>query len=256
MSSKSSTRFNAPDRASHLMSPDTPSAGPDCSREGKRITADNAASLSGSDAVLFCDCGELAYRVEPEKGLLELREQLGVYANTRPVQFPSPQLAELSAYKAKVVEKLDIPCVRDLTVGVHYGRRQEGDSEGTAFDTTDYSRASIVRLVRWAGRYALRFRPPKPVHSGDKHNVMATSRLWRRTVSAVFAREFPSLELDHVLVDTAATVLSSAPTMLNGVILTEDTFGDILSDQVAGIVPSPQAMPCPRPSDGPSTPWG
>jgi 3-isopropylmalate dehydrogenase len=200
-----------------------------------------------SSAALLCGCGDPKYGREPEKGLLRLREELGVYANIRPVAFPSTRLAEeCSSFRADKVQGLDVTFVRDLTGGVYYGARQEADDDpngaGEAYDTTAYTRSQISRLARWAGHYASSFTPPKPVHSVDKWNVMATSRLWRKTVSEVFEDEFPRVPLRHVLVDEAAMVLSSNPTELNGIVLTENLFGDILSDQVGGIVGSQQVL--------------
>lgn len=192
-----------------------------------------------SDAVLLCACGDKRFGIEPEKGLLRLREQLGAYANVRSIKFPSPQLAELSAFKANRVEAVDITFVRDLTSGVYYGDRKEAlGADGEAYDTTSYTRQSIERLARWAGHMAMLHSPPKPVHSIDKANVMATSRLWRSVASDIFQREFAQVPLDHILVDTAAMMLSSNPTALNGIVLTENLFGDILSDQASGMLPS------------------
>lgn len=202
------------------------------------------ATLSASkaaDAVLLCACNDPTYGLEPEKGLLTLRQELGVYANIRPVRFPSSALAERnsSIYKPEAVRDLDITFFRDLTGGVYYGARQEGgEGKRQAYDTTEYPRGDIERLARLAGRYALQFNPPKAVHSVDKANVMATGRLWRSVVSEVFAVEFPNVPLDHVLVDNAAAVLASRPMELNGVVLTENLFGDILSDQAGGIIGS------------------
>lgn len=196
-----------------------------------------------SDAVIVCGCGDLDYGLEPEKGLLALREQLGTFANIRPVKFPSGQLAQQSSFRPEKVESLDVTFVRDLTGGVYYGARKEAGEEGEAYDTTSYAREAIERLARWAGHYATQSQPPKVVHSIDKYNVMATSRLWRSVVGDVFKNEFPGVKLDHILVDTAAMMFSASPTSLNGIILTENMFGDILSDQVGGILPSPDILP-------------
>lgn len=208
-----------------------------------------------ADAVIVCGCGDLDYGLEPERGLLKLREELQTCANIRPIRFPSGHLAQQSAFKAEVVEDIDITFVRDLTSGVYYGARQETDSEGEAYDTTTYNHQTVARLARWAGQCAMRFKPAKPVHSIDKNNVMATSRLWRSVVTEIFEKEFPDVPLQHMLVDTAAMVLSSKPTSLNGIILTENMFGDILSDQAGGILPSPDILPSaslPIPRDGDS----
>lgn len=195
-----------------------------------------------SDALIVCGCGDLRYGIEPEKGLLSLLQELSGYANIRPVRFPSSQLAQQSAYKPVKVEDLDITFFRDLTSGMYYGPRKEADNDGQAYDTTAYSRNTIERLARLADTYAMRFSPPKPVHSVDKYNVMATSRLGRSVVSEVFEKEFPHVPLGHFLVDTTAMMLSSNPLSLNGIILTENMFGDILSDQAGGILPSPDML--------------
>ncbi len=204
------------------------------------LPATTLSAAKNADAVLVCACNDPKYALEPEKGLLRLRQELGVFANIRPVRFPSSALADANAsrciYKPEAVKDLDITFFRDLTGGVYYGARQEGGAGQNAYDTTEYSRRDIERLARVAGRYAAQFNPPKAVHSVDKANVMATGRLWRSVVGEVFAAEFPGVPLDHVLVDSAAAVLASRPMELNGVVLTENLFGDILSDQAGGII--------------------
>lgn len=195
-----------------------------------------------SDAVILCGCGDTNYDLEPEKALLALRKNLGVHVNVRPVSFPSDHLAQHSAYKSDIVQNLDIIFIRDLAGGIYYGRKKEADDGGEAYDTTEYSRQHIERLARWAGTYAMGFDPPKRVHSVDKFNVMATSRLWRSVVTRIFEAEFPAVPLDHVLVDTAAMILASDPTALNGIILTENMFGDILSDQAGAILRSQESL--------------
>ncbi|KAF2648346.1 aconitase iron-sulfur domain-containing protein [Lophiostoma macrostomum CBS 122681] len=207
------------------------------------LPVDTLSSCKAADAVLLCGCGGLAHHgTQPEQALLRLRSELGTNANIRPVSFPSIQLVAASAYKPDVVADLDITFVRDLTGGVYYGRRQEADQHGLAYDTTEYSRHRIQSLAQWAGRHAMHFTPPKTVHSVDKANVMATSRLWRSTVTDLFADEFPQVPLQHVLVDAASETLSREPTALNGIILTENMFGDILSDQASGIIGDPNVV--------------
>ena len=196
-------------------------------------------AAKSADAVLVCGVGNKQYGSEPEKGLLALRKELGGFANVRPVSFPSSSLAEMSAFRPEHVAELDITFIREVTGGIYYGERQEVDASGKAFDKTPYSRREVERVAQLAGEYALQSNPPKAVHSVDKANVMATSRLWRETVAKVFSKEFPSVSLDHILVDNAAMILSQKPTSLNGIILTENMFGDILSDQAAGILGSP-----------------
>jgi 3-isopropylmalate dehydrogenase len=218
---------------------------------GAAIAANHASALPHktlqacreADGVIVCGCGDLDFGIEPEKGLLKLRKEVDTCLNIRPVRFPSSQLAELSSMKAEFVQDLDITFVRDLTSGIYYGPRQEAGSDGEALDTTIYTRQIIEQLARWAGDYAMRSTPPKPVHSIDKYNVMATSRLWRTTVHDIFRNEYPSVKLQHILVDTASMMLSSCPTSLNGIVICENMFGDILSDQAAGIMPSPDILP-------------
>ncbi|KAM5519539.1 aconitase family protein [Fusarium oxysporum f. sp. phaseoli] len=195
-----------------------------------------------SDASIVCACGDSKYGIEPENGLLALRRELGLFANIRPVKFPSDSLIPLSSYKPESVEGLDITFFRDLTGGAYYGEKQEAGEDGESYDTTSYSRSTIERLARLAGTYAMHFNPPKRVHSVDKANVMATSRLWRSVVTEVFSKEYPQVQLDHVLVDNAAMILSSDPQKMNGIILTENMFGDILSDQASGILKSPDIL--------------
>ncbi|KAM0209996.1 hypothetical protein ACHAQI_006108 [Fusarium lateritium] len=195
-----------------------------------------------SDATIVCACGDPKYGIKPEQGLLSLRQELGVCANIRPVKFPSAQLAQQSSYKPELVEELDITFFRDLTGGVYYGPKQEAGPDGQAYDTTQYSRQTVEKLARLAGTYAMQFTPPKSVHSIDKANVMATSRLWRSAVTEIFKTEFPHVKLDHVLVDTASMTLAANPLSLNGIILAENMFGDILSDQAGGILKSPDVL--------------
>lgn len=212
-----------------------------------------------SDAVIVCQCGNTQYGIEPEQGLLQLRQKLGAFANIRPVRFPSSHLAEQSAYKDDEVRELDITFFRDLTSGVYHGPKQEANEKGEAYDTTTYTRDTIEKLARLAGKHAMQFTPPKPVYSIDKYNVMATSRLWRFTVAELFKKEFPKITLRHVLVDTASMLLASEPLSLNGVVLAENMFGDILSDQAGGILRSSSllasaAVSSIRPSRSPAMP--
>ncbi|KAI8664393.1 hypothetical protein NCS55_00947900 [Fusarium keratoplasticum] len=209
---------------------------------GTALPSTTLGACRQSDAIIVCGCGDPRYGIEPEQGLLALRQELDGCVNIRPVRFPSSQLVQQSSYKPEVVEQLDITFFRDLTSGVYYGRRKEAGDDGEAYDTTPYSRQTIERIARLAGTYAMQFSPPKPIHSIDKHNVMATSRLWRSVVAHVFEQEFPQVPLRHVLVDTASMILSSNPLSLNGIILAENMFGDILSDQAGGILGSPDIL--------------
>ncbi|OBT60129.1 hypothetical protein VE03_10717 [Pseudogymnoascus sp. 23342-1-I1] len=210
---------------------------------GEALSESTLETCRRADAVILCGCGDIKYGLEPEKALLRLRSELGVYVNFRPIKFSSTQLYHQSPFKLSAIEGTDITFVRDLIGGVYYGKRQEADTTNAiAYDTTSYSREAIQRIARWAGSYATQSSPPKAVHSVDKYNVMATSRLWRSTVSDIFEKEFPNVPLNHLLVDHAAMLLSSAPTQLNGIILTENLFGDILSDQAGAIVGSQDVL--------------
>jgi 3-isopropylmalate dehydrogenase len=184
----------------------------------------------------------------PEDGLLALRKSLGkgkgLYANLRPVK-PYPTLMASSPLKADRIEGTDLLIVRELTGGIYYGnRKREGEK---AFDTCTYTVGEIKRVAVVAFDAARQRGKANDrrgrVTSVDKANVMETSRLWRETVSALAASEYPDVDLDHILVDNAAMQLVARPSEFD-VILTENTFGDILSDQAAmlsgslGMLPS------------------
>lgn len=193
-----------------------------------------------ADAVILCGfSSDARYRNQPEEALLRLRSELDLSANIRKVTFPSTQLMQLSTFREDAIADLDVTFVRDLTGGIYYGARQEAHADcEVAYDTTEYTREHIERLAMWTGAFATQSSPPKPVHSVDKANVLATSRLWRSTVTEVFKKHYPDVILNHLIVDNAAETLSRKPTDLNGIILTDNLFGDILSDQAAGIIGS------------------
>ncbi|MGH2948867.1 MAG: 3-isopropylmalate dehydrogenase, partial [Solirubrobacteraceae bacterium] len=170
----------------------------------------------------------------PEQGLLGLRQGLGLYANLRPVR-PLPALYDESPLKREVIERTDLLVVRELTGGIYFG--DKGRANGRAHDVCAYTEAEIERIARTAFR-AARSR----VTSVDKANVLETSRLWREVVSRVHAAEFPNVELEHLLVDNAAMRLVAAPRHFD-VILTENMFGDILSDEAAMLTGSIGLLP-------------
>jgi 3-isopropylmalate dehydrogenase len=178
----------------------------------------------------------------PEQGLLGLRKGMGLYANLRPVR-PSPALASASPLREELIAGTDLLVVRELTGGIYFGDSgREGDS---AHDTCEYSRTEIERIARSAFEAAQRraeatARAPR-VTSVDKANVLETSRLWREVVSAV-AAGYPEVELDHLLVDNAAMQLVSRPAGFD-VIVTENLFGDILSDESAMLTGSLGMLP-------------
>lgn len=199
-----------------------------------------------SDAVLFGAVGgpkwdNLPPALRPEAGaLLPLRKQLGLYANLRPALL-FPALAEASPLKPEVLgEGLDILVVRELTGGIYFGQPKERRDEGrTAVDTCVYTEAEVERIAHVAFRAARQRR--KKVASVDKANVLETSRLWREVVTRV-AQQYPDVALQHVLVDNAAMQLIRNPRQFD-VILTENMFGDILSDEAAMLTGSLGMLP-------------
>jgi 3-isopropylmalate dehydrogenase len=207
---------------------------------GTALTDEVTDACKGADAVLLAAVGGPKWdttdpsKPRPEQGLLGLRKALGLYANLRPVR-PLPALYDASPLKREVIEGTDLLVMRELTGGLYFGRRgRDGD---TAYDTCIYSVAEIERIAR-AGFQAARRR----VTSVDKANVLESSRLWREVVTRVHAEEFPQVELQHVLVDNAAMQLISNPADFD-VIVTENMFGDILSDEAAMLTGSIGLLP-------------
>jgi 3-isopropylmalate dehydrogenase len=174
------------------------------------------------------------HKPRPEQGLLGLRKGLGLYANLRPVR-PLPALYDASPLRREVIERTDLLVVRELTGGIYFG--DKGRADGRAHDVCAYTEEEIERIARTAFR-AARSR----VSSVDKANVLETSRLWREVVMRVHSAEFPNVELEHVLVDNAAMQLVAAPRHFD-VILTENMFGDILSDEAAMLTGSIGLLP-------------
>lgn len=161
---------------------------------------------------------------------------MGTYGNLRPTFFPSDSLVEYSPLKAEVCRGTDFTVVRELTGGIYFGERTEDDGSGYAMDTEPYTRPEIERITRLAANLALARDPPAPVWSLDKANVLATSRLWRKVVTETMEKEFPQLKLSHQLIDSAAMIMVKNPTGLNGVVVTSNLFGDIISDE-ASVIP-------------------
>jgi 3-isopropylmalate dehydrogenase len=174
--------------------------------------------------------------VRPEQGILELRKEMGTYGNLRPCNFASETLVEISPLKAEVCRGVDFNIIRELTGGLYFGERKEDDGDGYAWDTEAYSRVEVERVARLAAHLALQHNPPLAVTSLDKANVLASSRLWRKVVTEVFANEFPQLKLAHHLIDSAAMLMVKNPRALNGIVVTSNLFGDIVSDE-ASVIP-------------------
>ncbi|SCV04919.1 LANO_0G14312g1_1 [Lachancea nothofagi CBS 11611] len=192
-----------------------------------------------SDAVLLGAVGGPKWgtgQVRPEQGLLKIRKELQLYANLRPCNFASESLLELSPLKAEHARGTDFVVVRELVGGIYFGERKEDDGDGVAWDSEQYTVPEVQRITRMAAFLALQHNPPLPVWSLDKANVLASSRLWRKTVEKTIKEEFPTLTVQHQLIDSAAMILVKNPTQLNGVIITNNIFGDIISDE-ASVIP-------------------
>src|SRR3954464_2111342 len=207
---------------------------------GVALTDEVLAACKGADAVLLAAVGGPKWdttdpaKPRPEQGLLGLRKGLGLYANLRPVR-PLPALYDASPLRREIIDGTDLLVVRELTGGIYFGEKTR--TESTASDLCAYSAEEIERIARSAFGAARR-----KVTSVDKANVLETSRLWREVVSDLHAREFPHIELEHVLVDNAAMQLVSNPTAFD-VIVTENMFGDILSDEAAMLTGSIGMLP-------------
>ncbi|MCA9298195.1 MAG: 3-isopropylmalate dehydrogenase, partial [Phycisphaerales bacterium] len=199
---------------------------------GVPIDDETLDACRGADAVLLGAVGGPAWDgVEPsrrpEQGLLTLRRALEAFANLRPVRAHA-RLADRSPLRADLVADVDMVIVRELTGGVYFGRREVGDTY--ALDETRYTIEEIERVTRVAGDVAMS--RSKRLASLDKANVLATSRLWRTTVARVIGEEFPEVTLEHVLIDAAAMHLLTDPARFD-VIVTENMFGDIISDEAS-----------------------
>jgi 3-isopropylmalate dehydrogenase len=207
---------------------------------GAALTDEVLEACRASDAVLLAAVGGPKWdstdpaKPRPEQGLLGLRKGLGLYANLRPVK-PLPALYEASPLRRERIEGTDMLVVRELTGGIYFGEKTR-----TATSASDLCTYTTEEIERIAG---------PPVHPArarggrvDKANVLETSRLWREVVSELHSREFPHIELEHVLVDNAAMQLVSAPRHFD-TILTENMFGDILSDEAAMITGSIGMLP-------------
>ncbi|KAI9822711.1 MAG: 3-isopropylmalate dehydrogenase [Phylliscum demangeonii] len=207
---------------------------------GSSLTDEALAAAHQADAVLVGAIGGPKWGtgpVRPEQGLLRLRKELQTFGNLRPCNFASDALVSISPLKAEVCRGVDFTIVRELTGGIYFGERKEDDDgSGHAWDTEPYSRPEIERVTRLAGHLAMQHDPPLPLWSLDKANVMATSRLWRKVVSEVVAKEYPRVKLEHQLIDSAAMLMVKNPRALNGIIVTSNLFGDIISDE-ASVIP-------------------
>ena len=210
---------------------------------GTALTDDTLAACRGADAVLLGAVGGPKWDTtdpgmpRPEQGLLGLRKGLGLFANLRPVK-PLPALYDASPLRREVIDGTDLLVVRELTGGIYFGEKTR--TADSASDACVYTREEIERIARVAFIAAGTSRGR--VTSVDKANVLETSRLWREVVHAVHAAEFPAIELQDMLVDNAAMRLVASPRDFD-VVLTENMFGDILSDEAAMLTGSLGMLP-------------
>lgn len=204
-----------------------------------------------AEAVLFSSVGDPKFdnnpnaKVRPEQGLLAMRKKLGLFANIRPVQ-TFDCLIHKSPLKDELVRGADFVCIRELTGGMYFGEKKEGDDY--AYDTNAYSREEVERILKVAYAYAQRRR--KHLTVVDKANVLASSRLWRK-VAQEMAPNYPDVTTDFMYVDNASMRMIQEPTFFD-VMVTENTFGDILTDEGSCITGSMGLLP--SASTGESTP--
>lgn len=197
-----------------------------------------------ADAVLFGAVGHPKYdndpsaKVRPEQGLLKMRKKLGLFANVRPT-FTFPSLIDNSPLKRERIEGTDLIFLRELTGGIYFGEKGRKDSGETAFDTCTYTRAEVIRLAKKG--FELAMTRSKKLCCVDKANVLETSRLWRETVQTM-AKDYPEVTVTYEFVDAVAMRLVQWPNSYD-VLITENLFGDILTDEASVIAGSMGLMP-------------
>jgi 3-isopropylmalate dehydrogenase len=197
-----------------------------------------------SDAVLFGAIGDPRFdndpkaTVRPEQGLLAMRKKLGLYANIRPVE-PFEQLLHKSPLRRELVEGTNFVCIRELTGGIYFGEKGRKDNGNTAFDTNTYTREEIERILKLAYEFAGQRR--KKLTVVDKANVLESSRLWRE-VAQEMAPKYPDIKTEYMFVDNAAMQIIQWPKNFD-VMVTENMFGDILTDEASVITGSLGLLP-------------
>lgn len=210
-----------------------PFGGAGIDADGEPLSKETLEACELADAILLAAIGGPKWddaKVRPEQGLLALRKALGLFANIRPVSVPDATV-KLSPIKEEIARGTDMVIVRELTGGIYFGEPRELN-ETDALDTNVYSEKEIERIVRKAFEIARTRR--KKVTSVDKANVLATSKLWRKVAEKV-SKDFPDVTLENQLVDSCAMLLITNPKQFD-VIVTENLFGDILSDE-ASVIP-------------------
>lgn len=218
-------------------------------KHGVPITPEVLDKAKNSDAVLFGSVGGTRI-TDPESSVLSLRQHLNAFANIRPCEFFVSSLIELSPIKREIVAGTKFVVVRENCGGAYFGEKTEGKE--FASDLWGYRTAEVERISRVSAAVARILgrkgdgkgtSGPAIVWSSDKANVLANSRLWRRVTSEVFAQEFPNIELRHQLADSMAMLMVRDPKRFNGVIHTDNTFGDMLSDISGGIIGTLGVLP-------------
>ena len=230
-------------RFNHIVSYEYAICGADAiDKVGDPFPEETFQTCMRADAVLFSAIGDPRYDndptapVRPEQGLLAMRKRLGLFANIRPIQtFPS--LLHNSPLKDDIVRDADFICIRELTGGLYFGEKYQ--DEERAYDTMAYTRNEVERILRVAFDYARRRRHHVTVV--DKANILVSSRLWRKVAQAV-AQEYPDVTTDYMYVDNAAMRMIQEPRFFD-VIVTENTFGDILTDEASCITGSMGLLP-------------
>ncbi|KAK5110550.1 hypothetical protein LTR62_005742 [Meristemomyces frigidus] len=207
------------------------------------------------DAVFFGSAGGPEWgtsQPNPESGLLRIRARMQIFANMRPCKFASKSMVSRSPIKEEIIRGVDFMLIRENCGGAYYGKKIEEEDYGC--DPWEYRRSEIERVVRVAGALAMQHDPHLPVWSADKANVLASSRVWRRITHEVFEKEFPKVTLKDQLADSLAMLLITKPTAFNGVIVTDNTFGDILSDEAGGLTGSLGLLPSASLAGPPASP--
>lgn len=215
-------------------------------KTGNPLPDETLSLCKSSDAILFGAIGDPKYdldpqaKIRPEQGLLKLRQSLKLFTNLRPVKIYH-DLINISPLKKERLGDVDLIIVRELTGGIYFGKpRQRKNNGNTAVDTSIYSKDEITRVAKVA--FGLAIKRKKKVTSVDKANVLETSRLWRETVTEI-SKKYPAVKLNHMFIDNASMQIIKNPSEFD-VILTENMFGDILSDEASilagsiGLIPS------------------
>ena len=218
-------------------------------RTGTALPAETLALARASDAILLGAVGgpkwdDPSAPVRQEQGLFEIRKDLGLFANLRPVT-THPKLAYASTLRPEIIDGVDLLVVRELTGGLYYGEKKK--TAEAASDLCAYTADEVRRVVRRAATLARGRR--KKLTSVDKANALETSRLWRRVATEVVSKEFPDVALEHVLVDACAMYLMRRPASFD-VIVTENMFGDILTDEASVLAGSMGLLPSASLGDG------